>query len=218
MTDERYYGQQGVTDISSHFNSLRFLIKQMLGRSRTAIPAKIIAVHGGGVGPPPTLDVQKAINQIDAVKTSKAHGTIYGIACARIQAGTSAVICDPKVGDFGHVIMSDRDISKFKRTSQISDPDSFRRNHPSDGVFHMNMQGGTPTNYILHKPGGGFTIHDQFGNIWDSSSSGITVTCTTFQVNGKIQATGEIVAKNASTNIHVTTHTHASGPPPDPGS
>jgi hypothetical protein len=213
MSDQNgYVGQQGAYDSASFFHSIKFLIRQLIGHVRTGVPVKVIAVHGGGVGPPPTVDVQPVVNQID--------GTVYGLQTTRNHGGTSAVINDPAVGDVGYVVVADRDISSLKANSgQISNPGSFRRHDLADGVYVGKLlDPKAPKNYIQHLPSGGFHIHDQFGNDILMNGNGITITTTLLQVNGPIQATGEIVAKNTSTNIHVTTHTPAGGPPPDPGS
>ncbi len=62
---EKFFGQQGTFDDSSDYNARDFHIRQVLGQVRTSVPVKIIAVHGGGVGAAPTVDVQPLINQID---------------------------------------------------------------------------------------------------------------------------------------------------------
>ena len=219
MSDS-FFGQSGNADVASKFNAIRFLIRQLIGKVRTGVPVKIIAVHGGGVGPPPTVDVQPVVNQIDGVMKSTSHGVVYGIPVTRNQGGASAVINDPVVGDVGHMVIADRDISSLKNNAGApSNPSSFRRHHLSDGVYHAAMLNKTaPTDYIYHLPGGGFQIHDRFGNDILMNSSGITITTQLLQVNGPIQATGEIVSMNTGTNIHLTTHTHSAGPPPDPGS
>jgi hypothetical protein len=176
MTDS-FFGQMGLSDTTSPFNSLTFHIRQELGQVRTGIPVKIIAVHGGGVGPAPTVDVQPVINQIDGQGNQTPHSTIFGVPVIRSQGGTGAVIMDPKEGDVGHMVVSDRDISSLKSSQGAqSNPGSFRRHDLADGVYHgAALNGGTPTRYILMN-GPGIQWVDEFGNKAVSNADGWTLT------------------------------------------
>jgi hypothetical protein len=167
MTDNSsYFGQKGLADATSFYNTLVFMIRQELAKVRTSIPVKVIAVHGGGVGPPPTVDVQPLVNQTDGQGNSTPHGIIYGIPVHRCQGGTGAIINDPQVGDVGHMTVHDRDISSVKANNGAqSNPGSMRRHDMADGSYAGAMpMGVTPTTYIHYRSDGGVEIIDSMGN------------------------------------------------------
>jgi hypothetical protein len=175
MSDTQgYYGQIGETDANDEFNSHRFLIKQLIGQVRTGIPVKIVAVHGGGLGAAPTVDVQPQINQIDGQGNQTPHGIIYGIPVVRNQGGGNAVINDPVIGDIGHAVVSDRDISSLQANAGAqSNPGSFRRHDLADMVYHAAfLNPATPTQYVWFKPGGGVVLSDNAMNVIETFPTG----------------------------------------------
>lgn len=138
MTDsDKHFGQLGIYDVESLFHQIQFLIKQALAEHRTTVPVKILAVHGGGVGKAPTVDVQVMLKQMDMTGVASSHSTVYGIPVARNQGGVNVVINDPVVGDTGHLVVMDRDITSWKNNGgDESNPGSFRRHDLADGVYH----------------------------------------------------------------------------------
>lgn len=172
-----FYGQVAETDTNSEFNSHAFHTKQKIAKVRTGIPVKIVAVNGGGVAAPPTVDVQLLITQIDVQGNATPHGIVHGIPVLRAQGGSNAVICDPVVGDVGYMVVADRDISSLaSNAGKQSNPGSFRRHNLSDGVYVGAMlNSAAPTQYIQFLPGG-IKVVDSSGNTIVTSSSGVTVT------------------------------------------
>ena len=231
MTDPGYKGQRGVWDANSDYNAQHFLIRQLLGETRTSVPVKVIAVHGGGVGAAPTVDVQVMVKQADGAGNASSHGIIYGIPTTRNQGGGGAIINDPVVGDFGHMVISDRDISSVKANAGAeSNPGSFRRHDLADGVYHAAMlNAATPTNFIRFTPGGGFKIQDSFGNSITTGPAGITLTdChgniiamkagSIATTTTNLTSTGGIQAGvGGGDSVTLQHHEHAGGPPPDAG-
>lgn len=172
-----YFGQQGTFDASHIHSIIQFYIKQELGNTRTSVPVKVIAVHGGGVGAPPTVDVQVMTKQSDGVGNTSSHSTIYGIPVARNQGGANAIINDPVVGDYGHMVVSDRDISSVKKNGGAeSNPGSYRRHDLADGVYHAAiLNTGNPSQYIQFTSGG-VRIFDKNGStVIESKSDRIIV-------------------------------------------
>lgn len=176
MTDGQV-GQQGTYDATTDFSVLAFIIKQALGKARTAIPVQVLAVHGGGVGPAPTVDVQPIINQIDGQGNATAHGKIFNVPVARIQGGKNAIIIDPQVNDIGLMVVSDRDISSAKANNgKVSNPGSYRRHNLADGTYvGAILMPGTPNQYIIINTAG-VKVVDAHGNIIQTTSSGISLT------------------------------------------
>lgn len=199
---EGYFGQQGTFDDLSDFNATAFQIRQALSRVRTAIPVKVLAVHGGGVGPAPTVDVQVMVNQTDGQGNKTDHGTIFDIPVARNQGGTFAIINDPQVGDVGHMIMSDRDISAVKANKGAqSSPGSFRRHNLADGVFHPAVicNPANPTQYVQFTATG-LRLVDMYGNKIETGAGGITIT------TAKLMVTGDVIAGSGGANVSLLNH------------
>lgn len=230
------YGQLTPYDTYSDFNVISFMTRQMLAQLSTMKLVQITAVHTNGTfAAPGTVDVMPLVNQIDGQGNSTPHGVVYGIPWFRYQAGTTAIICDPVVGDVGYVVVSDRDISSVKSTGKQANPGSRRTFDLSDGVYVGGLFGKAPTNYIYLNPQGGFTLQDQFGNQFVSSSSGWllkgnlkvqgTLEATQIQtddnglaVTGNITATGTIKGNNGASFVGLTTHEHpGNNTPPTPG-
>lgn len=218
MSSEGFFGQQGLSDNTSNYNAQVFLIRQELGKVRTAVSVKVVAVNGGGVGAPPTVDVQPLVNQIDGQGNQTPHGVIHGIPCTRTQGGGNAIINDPKVGDVGHMIISDRDISSNKANNgDQSNPGSFRMHDMADGVYHGAMLNPANPNQYVQFTTTGVKIVDMNGNVIEMGPNAITIT-------GNLHVSGAVIAGfGGGDAVSLQTHTHPTTPPgpqapPVPGS
>ena len=216
------YGQMGIFDDNSLFHQLQFLIKQALADHRTSVPVKVLAVHGGGVGKPPTVDVQVMIKQMDGIGKSSSHSTVYGIPVARNQGGANVVINDPIVGDTGHLVVADRDISSWKANDGAeSNPGSMRRHDLADGVYHAAVaMPVTPKQYDHFIDGQGIDRVDVNGNTIRMNSQGVVINGVIIDRNGNIKAPGDITAGNGVTlETHLHSNSGGSGDsgPPVPG-
>ena len=165
MSDTTQYpGQMGAPSGNSPTAAMEFIIRQALGLVRSGVPVKVVAIHGGGVGAPPTVDVLPLVNQIDGLGNSQPHVTVFGLPVQRMQGGSSAIIIDPVIGDIGWLTAGDRDMSAVKATGAQSNPGSYRRFSLSDGVYHPGIiNPGNPNQYIQFKTTG-IVIHDVNGN------------------------------------------------------
>ena len=208
------WGQATVVDANSEHTAKAFQIKQALARVNTMVPVKVVKVHGGGVGPPPTVDVQILVNQTDGVGNSTPHGIVYGIPSPRQGNASYQVIADPKVGDLGHIVCSHRDISSVKKALGQANPGSSRRFSMADSIYHGGVWGASaaPSQYV-QMTDSGVTIVDKNGNSIVTGSGGVSITCTKLTVNGDIKATGAIEAggeiKTDLNNAHLSTHIHS---------
>ena len=219
MSDDSVFGQMGIFDANTLFHQIQFFIEQKLAEHRTSVPVKILAVHGGGVGKPPTVDVQVMIKQMDGTGRSSSHSTVYGIPVARNQAGANVVINDPLVGDTGHLVVADRDIQSFKDNDGAeSNPGSMRRHDLADGVYHRAVSMPvTPKQFVHFKDGVGIDIFDCNGNKIEMTSAGVKINGTLIDLSGAIKGAADIQTGNATT---LDTHLHQnaggagnSGPP-----
>ena len=236
MADEQFYGQQPRSAGSSDYNASHFQISQALNSVRTLVPVKIVAVHGGGVAAAPTVDVQPMVNQIDGQGNQTPHGVIFGIPTTRNQGAAAAIINDPKVGDIGHMMIADRDISTLKNNAGAqSNPGSFRTHDMADGVYiGAFLNAATPDRYVnLNGPGiafqdefgnkvvtsaGGIALTDSNGNTITMAGGGINMNGVVIGADGSITAPGGIQAgSGGGDSVTMQHHTHGGGPPPDAG-
>lgn len=217
MTEAKF-GQLGTFDASSDFAVQSFIIQQALGLVRTSIPAKVVAVHGGGVGAPPTVDAQPLINLINNQGDKTAHGVIFNIPVFRLQGGLNAVILDPVVGDIGELVVADRDISSLKANAgAISNPGSFRRFNLADAVFFGGILNPADPNQYVQFTSTGIKITDKNGNVIEMKAGQIAITGNVV-VTGNISATGSITAgAGGADSVGLQSHIHGSSPPPNPG-
>lgn len=219
MTDsDSGYGQQTPNDSSNQFNAVSFLVRQMMLRMSTMKLVKVQAVHSNGeVAEPGTVDVLPLVNQIDGNNNSVKHGTVYGIPWTRVQSGEWAIIADPKVGDVGYVVVSDRDISNVKETKDQANPGSHRVFDLADGVYVGGCLNAAPTSYIFLKEDGHLKIVVGDGLVLETSSSGWALTGD-LNVTGAINSTGEITKGSGGTKVTLSQHIHsANNTPPTPG-
>jgi hypothetical protein len=168
------YGFQTPGSSNDRYRVLDFIIRQILGSDvRTAEPAVVLSVSGGGVASPPVVGVQVLVNQVDGLGNATPHGQIFNVPVLRLQCGNGAVICDPVVNDTGLLVVCDRDISSVQSTGgQVSNPGSSRRFDLSDGVFLPALFMSAPTQYVQFIPTG-IVVVDKNGNKITMSATGV---------------------------------------------
>ncbi len=207
------YGQFDAGTDSNEFNALSFLIEQALLKMQTITLVKVVGVHGAGVAPTGTVDVQPMVNQMAAgpngTRTAVPHGTIYGIPFFRLQGGPSAIVCDPVVGDIGLCGFASRDISSVKANKATANPGSQRTYDWADGLYLGGYLNGSPTQYVqMLAAGAGIKIHTGGTVTLDAPATEVTGTLkvdeTTHlvgntQIDGALNVDGEI-----SSGVEVT--------------
>jgi len=209
---DQYFGQKQAPTNGSDVSRSMFLVRQEIASVRTMIPVKVIAVKGGGVGAPPTVNVKPLVNQIDGQGNSTEHGTVFNIPVSRLQGGGNAIINDPIVGDIGYIMVADRDISSVKANAgKQSNPGSFRRFNFADSVYvGAILNSGTPAQYV-HFTSDGIEISDKHGNKITMASSGINITAPAginlnglvIDTNGRATGPSDIIANGISLDSHV---------------
>ena len=142
------YGQFTPGTDQAEFNALSFLIQQALLKMQTVTLVRVVAVHGGGVVPAGTVDVQPMVNQMTGNRVAVSHGTIYGVPFFRVQGGVGAIICDPVAGDIGLCAFASRDISAVKSTKAPANPGSQRTFDWADGLYLGGFLNVAPTAYL----------------------------------------------------------------------
>lgn len=200
------YGQASSVADASGYNSLDFIIRSTLAGMQTISVVKVVAVHGGGVAPTGTVDVQVLINLITGNGTAVPHDTIYGVPFTRMQGGSNAIICDPVIGDVGMVAFASRDITSVKNARGQANPSSKRTFDWADAIYVAGMLNGTPAQYILFGVSGVEIV----------SPTALTVTAPVVTVNASTSATvtSPAITLGPATSIdgvQFLTHTHTGG-------
>lgn len=183
-TSGGYPGGVGFNDLTNPFAELDGLIRQVVAGKAFSGLVKVVAVHGGGLSSPPTVDVQPLVDQVDGLGNRTPHGIVYGLPCFRLQGGNGACILDPAIGEKGHAIICDRDISAVKATGVQSGPGSFRQNSWADGCYYGGELNDPPESYVHIINGGGINIHTP-GNINITADGTISITSAQTSIDGK---------------------------------
>lgn len=244
MVQQDYgYGQATPQDSGSEFNAIAFIVRQITARMDTMKLVKVQAVNGsGGVGAAPTVDVLPLVQMVDGNGNATPIAVVHGVPCQRLQGGNCAIIVDPKVGDIGYVVVSDRDISNAKaKPGEVVTPGSFRKFDLADGIYVGGILNAAPTVYVWLKSDGFLKIADAHGNVLETSATGFSFTGdvkvtgkleatqmgtidANLSVTGNITATGVVVAgQGGPDQVALQTHVHTSGSagnpttPPTPG-
>lgn len=212
--EDGYAGQADPTTGRNPFNALSFLVRQIVNGNWTLTLGLVKEVHGGGVGSPPTVDVQPMVNEMDGRGQSTPHGVIYGLPVLRLQGGAGAVILDPKAGDIGVLATASRDISSVVNNRAPSNPGSFRTFDPADGIFVGGLLGAAPTRYVqIGEDGISIVLSESVKLVL--AEDGITLTAGSAVL--KVGSDGLITLNGISWTTHthggVTTGAGVTGPP-----
>jgi len=147
---ERNYGQNNQYSALAEYNAIAFQIAQALRAVSTATICKVTKCSSAGqVGPIGSLSAMPLVDLVDGLMQASQHVDVLSLPYMRMQAGTKAIIMDPKPGDLGLVVFADRDISAVKKTKKQTSPGSKRRFNMADGMYVGTILGAeNPTCYI----------------------------------------------------------------------
>lgn len=239
-------GYAGIGDATTPggnlLNVVTYICQQIIAGKTHSQLVKVMSISGGGLSGTQMVAVQPMVNQVDGLGNQTPHGTIYNIPVMRPQSGAMAIVMDAQVGDIGHMICCDRDVSSVKATGQISGPGSSRQHDWSDGMFvggYTSLaQGPPPTTYVQIDPTNGITIATPNnlvmniqGNVTQTVQGNVTQAVTgtlafaasnaELDTSGNLTVNGEITAKKGGAQVLVSQHVHTgveggegdSGPP-----
>jgi hypothetical protein len=203
VATDGYTGRANETTGSEEFNSLVFLINQVLSGKWTITICLVKSVTGGGINVPPIVSVQPMVSQLDGDSNATPHGTIYNVPCFRLHGGTGAIIADPVAGDIGLLACASRDISSVKANKAVSNPGSLRSFDPADGMYIGGFLNAAPTQYVQFSTTG-MKFADANGNVIEMKAAGIAINgilinqqgqvVGNLPVNGALQLAGAIEA------------------------
>lgn len=209
------FGFREPEDLSNHYNALRFVVRMMLLRVRTAHPVVVVACTNTGdptaaIG---TVDVQPLVSIIDGAGNTTPHDVIFGLPYLRLSGGNGAVVLDPVAGDIGLAVFADRDVSNVKDAMDVAAPGSYRVHDMADGFYVGSFLAQDPPQQFVALNGSGITLSDAFGNVVAMGQNGIAITGNV-TVTGNLSASGTVIAGEGSGNqVGLQTHTHQQ--PPD---
>lgn len=184
---------------ASEYQMLTFLIKQMIAKTATAMMVKVIScTNSGGLSAAGTVNVQPMVNQMTGDQTPVSHGVLYSLPYLRIQGGTNGIIIDPQTNDIGLAVFCSRDISNVKVTKSIANPGSARQYDWADGVYICGWPDVVPQSYVQFESNGAINIF---------STSGITLTAPTINLNGATISGSGNITDGAGTVLHTHVHT-----------
>lgn len=165
-------------------NALTFMMRQMMaGNAHVAMVLVKAVTASQTAGAPPTVDVQPMVAQVDQTGTATPHGIIRNVPVSRLQAGATAIVIDPQVGDIGVAVCADRDISSAIANQAPSNPGSFRRFDWADAIYLFGIASTAPTMCSIAVNASGVTISGDNGNLYVTgnlgSANGVTGMFTT---------------------------------------
>ena len=143
------YNSIAPEDMSNEKAAFETRFRNALMRVNTCLPVIVESVDGGGVSPVGTLTCRIALFQIDQKGDAVENVAIIDVPYMRLQGGSHAVIIDPKPGDIGFCLFSQRDISAFKRIRKQTIPGTRRVMNLGDAIYIGGFLNGTPKQYIL---------------------------------------------------------------------
>lgn len=182
-----------------------FMMAQVLAKVRTATIVKVLAVtNSGGLEPVGMVDIHPLVQQIDGLGKTVDLPPVYGVPYMRLQGGTDAVILDPKVGDLGIALFSDRDLSVVVSTKAKGAPGSARKHHLSDALYIGGLLNGVPEQFVQFSADGIAVV----------SPTKVTVQAPQIELDGDVHITGAqtndstIDAQGDVTGDGTSLHTH----------
>lgn len=204
-----------------------FIINKLISAVHTCQLVKVLKVTptAGKVG---FVDVLPLVQDVDTNGVVVEQTPIYSAPYLRYQAGPSAIIMDPAVGDIGLAMVAERDITNVKVT-QDSGPAATERQYSSaDALYLGGVLNPDPTQYIKFLPGaagiqivtpGNLTINAG-GTLNVSVTGAATLSAASWNINGPVTFNNNVTAPDVILpNAHLNAHVHndpqggAVGPP-----
>lgn len=196
MSDDKqgYAGIAQPASGSTEFDRISFVCRSILNKMATTTLVTVMAVGDGMV------DVQPMVAQLDGAGNATPHGTIHNIPVWRLQAGASAIILNPSVGDIGLALFCQSDISSVKKTKKAGNPGSRRKFDWADGVYMGGVLNIAATQTI--------EISDAYGIVITSAMP------VKIMGNAEISGTLKVAGRDFASHTHggVTTGGGTSGP------
>lgn len=184
------------------FNTIHFIVRNMLGRVSTATLVQVVSsTNSGSVAPPGFVDVTPLVNLLDGNDKAIEHGIIYRCPVMRLQGGGNAVIIDPVAGDIGIAVFADRDITSVIANKARSNPGSFRRFSMADAMYLGAVLAGVPTQWV-RMSSSGIEIHSPTAVVLTAPDVHITAPTVEIDASTSVTVTTPIVRINGATQLN----------------
>lgn len=184
MTDNQGYGLPIPSDNFGDFNPTQAQIEARLARVRTIMWCQVLSVIPGAGGACATVSVQPLVGMSDGMGNTFPHGTISNVPALRLQAGNVAIVMDPVIGDFGFMLICDRDSTAAKANLSTSQANTGRMHNMADAVYLPGWSKTAPTQSLTWSQTGGWTLKDSIGNQIISGIGFVNIITGVLQVNG----------------------------------
>lgn len=189
---------------TSEQNALDYLmLTKILTTVHTAIPVRVDKVvrpnHSGGAG---YLSATPLIMQVDNEGNGLPQVSIPKLRWFRYQAGTCAIICDPKAGDVGLAVFAQRDVSVLTGGNEPKRPDTYRAFDMSDGFYIGGYWGQIPQTYIEINDGQ-VEIKANVHIIGKVTTTDTITADKDIITKANVTATGDVSGKSISLSSHV---------------
>jgi hypothetical protein len=201
------------------YSQILFIIRMFASKVRTVTLVEVKQVsNDGSIVAAGTVQVQPLINQLDGSGNPIPHGVLFNVPYFRLQGGTDAVLMDPKIGDIGIALISDRDITNIKANKAQGNPGSYRMFDLADSLYIGGWLNGVPSQYVQFNADGITIVSPTAVKIQAPSivlDGPVTMTETAqvdgdATVNGTLTGQTDVVAGIAPAEVSVTLHTHGS--------
>ena len=144
----------------TQYNALDFLIRSIIdGKIHTAIPVVVNSIER-----PKTSGGANYLSATPLIKPTAADGEalppaeIPKLRWFRLQAGSAAIVIDPKPGDVGLAVFAQSDVSTLNGEKEPKQVGSWRKFDMSDGFYFGGFWGPTPTTFIHLEDSGDIVI------------------------------------------------------------
>lgn len=182
---------------SNPINALEFFVRSIISKTVfTAFPVAVTAVQRNGtesgagyVAARPLLMPRNVDGQGIEVTT------IPKLPYFRLQHGTAAIVCDPKVGDVGLAVVAKHDVSNVNGDNTSKVPATFREFDSSDSFYIGGFWGEAPTVFVRLEDDGNIAIEAPTTVTIKSASveveaDAFTVNAPSISLNGAISGGG----------------------------
>lgn len=184
MDGTQGYGQIQPADNLGDFNPTAAHIEARLARVRTVMWCRVLSVTPGAAGACPTVSVQPLVGMSDGMGNTFPHGTISNVPALRVQAGDAAIVIDPVVGDFGFMLVCDRDSTGAVANLAPSQASTGRMHNMQDSVYLPGWSKTAPVRYLKFGADGSVSWADALGNSMQSGAGFVNFITPVLQVNG----------------------------------
>lgn len=184
MSSQEYSANYNDFAGSSPINALEFFVKSLISKTvYTAFPVTVTAVERTGTGSGAGYVTVKPLLMPRNVEAQGiAVTTIPKLPYFRLQHGTAAVVCDPKVGDVGLAVVAKHDISNVNGDNTPKVPATFREFDRSDSFYIGGFWGPAPSTFIHIEDSGEITVEAPASVVIKTDSC--TINGKTIQLNG----------------------------------